>query len=123
VVNTIAIFDNACLAELSTSFSGRRIAERYAQLTDATGGVKASLCGDFSEILSDITDSILIQTTKFFLTRRPIVDTLKIFVNDVEIPNTGWDYNESENSVSFHADTIPPKDARIRVTFTPATLK
>lgn len=122
MVNTIAIFSQECLNELSTSFSGRRTADRLAQLSDATGGVKASLCDDFSGILSNITDTILIQTTKFTLNRKPKVSTLQIFVNEVEVPTTGWDYNESENSVSFHADTIPPKDALIRVKFQPAEL-
>jgi len=123
MVNSIAIFDNACLATLSTSFSGRRIAQRYADLTDATGGVKASLCDDFSSILAGITDTILIQTTKFTLTREPVIDTLDVLVNDVVIPRTDWDYNADDNSISFHSDSIPAKDASIRVTYQPKNLK
>lgn len=123
VVNTIAIFDQACLDQLSTAFSGRRIAERYAALTDATGGIKASLCGDFSEILSGMTDSILIQTTKFYLTREPIQSSIQVIVDDVVIPSTDWDYNASENSISFHADSIPGKNAAIRVKYQPKSLK
>lgn len=123
VVNTIAIFDEACRAQLATGFSGRRIADRYAALTDATGGVKASLCGDFSSILSNITDTILEFSSKFYLNRIPDVDTLQIFVNDVQVPAEGWVYNATENSILFKATHIPPKDARIVVRFTPKSLK
>lgn len=123
VVNTIAIFDEACRAELATGFSGRRIADRYAALTDATGGVKASLCGDFSSILSKISDTILEFSSKFYLNRTPDVSTLKIYVNDVEVPAEGWVYNPTENSISFKTGFIPAKDARINVKFTPTTLK
>jgi hypothetical protein len=122
-VNTIAIFDQTCLNALSTDFPGRRIAERYAELTDATGGVKASLCDDFSGILSNLTDSILIQTTKFYLNREPQIDSLEIYVNEALYPSSKWDYNVEDNSISFHADSIPAKDASIRVKFQPKTLK
>lgn len=123
VVNTIAIFDEACRAQLATGFSGRRIADRYAALTEATGGVKASLCGDFSAILSQISDTILEFSSKFFLTRTPDLSTLKVYVNDAEVPAEGWVYNATENSISFKTGFIPAKDARINVRFTPTTLK
>ncbi len=123
MVSTIAIFDQACLNQLSTAFSGRRIAERYAQLTDATGGVKASLCDDFSGILTGITDTILIQTTKFYLTRIPIESSIQVIVNGVVVPSSDWNYNADENSISFNANSIPDQDADIRVKFQPKSLK
>lgn len=123
VVNTIAIFDDACRAQLATTFTGRRVADRYAALTDATGGVKASLCSDFSTILSSISDTILEFSSKFFLNRIPDVSTLKIIVDGVEVPSIGWVYNPTENSISFKTGFIPAKDARIVVRFTPMTLK
>jgi hypothetical protein len=43
-VSAIAIFDRPCLDELNTTFSGRKIGQRYGQLVDATGGEKVSLC-------------------------------------------------------------------------------
>lgn len=123
VVNTIAIFDDACRAQLATTFTGRRVADRYAALTDATGGVKASLCNSFDSILSSISDTILEFSSKFFLNRLPDIDTLKVIVNDVEVPAQGWVYNETENSISFKTGYIPAQDARIVVRFTPTTLK
>lgn len=123
IVNTIAIFDEACRAQLATGFSGRRIADRYAALTDATGGVKASLCDDFSGILTNLSDTILEFSSKFYLNRQPDVSTLQIIVNDVLVPSEGWIYNELENSISFKTGYIPEQDAKIVVRFTPLTLK
>ncbi len=124
MVSTIAIFDETCRQQLTnTTFTGRRIAERYAQLVDATGGVKASLCSDFSDIMSNISDSILQFSTKFYLTRTPVPGTLQIYVNGVLVPESNYVYSETENSVTFGAAHIPPQDASIRVAFTPSTLK
>lgn len=124
MVSTIAIFDAACRQQLTnTTFTGRRIAERYAQLVDATGGVKASLCDDFSDIMSNISDSILQFSTKFYLTRTPIPGTLQIFVNNVLVPESHYVYSVVENSVTFEAAHIPPQGASIRVAFTPSSLK
>ncbi|MCB9073480.1 MAG: hypothetical protein H6623_07645 [Bdellovibrionaceae bacterium] len=123
VVNTIAIFDEACRAQLATEFAGRRIADRYAQLTDATGGVKASLCDDFSGILSSLSDTILEFSTKFYLDRVPNVDTLQIFVNDIEMPKEGYVYSADDNSITFKTGYIPAQDAVIKVKFLPTTLK
>lgn len=124
MVSSIAIFDDACRQQLTdTTFTGRRIAQRYAQLTDATGGVKASLCDNFNNIMSNLSDSILEFSHKFYLNRTPIIDTLKIYVNGNLVPSTGYTYNPTDNSVTFQAQFIPPEDAAIRVEFTPASLK
>lgn len=123
VVNTIAIFDETCRAQLATTFTGRRIADRYAALTDATGGVKASLCDSFDSILSNLSDTILEFSSKFYLNRMPDVSTIVVIVNDEIVPAQGWVYNDVENSISFKTGFIPPKDARIVVRFTPISLK
>jgi hypothetical protein len=122
-VNTIAIFSEACRQQLSTSFSGRRVTTRYAEMADATGGVKAELCDDFSGILSNISDSILELSTKFTLNREPDPSTLEIFVGDNLVPAEGWTYSSVDNSVTFHAPHIPNKDDNIRVKFQPLTVK
>ncbi|MCC6137910.1 MAG: hypothetical protein IT287_04715 [Bdellovibrionaceae bacterium] len=123
IVNTIAIFDETCRAQLATGFSGRRIADRYAAFTDATGGVKASLCDDFSGILTNLSDTILEFSSKFYLNRIPDPATIQILVDGVVVPAEGWVYNATENSLSFKTGYIPAQDAKIIVKFTPTTLK
>jgi hypothetical protein len=122
-VNTIAIFSEACRQQLSTSFSGRRITTRYAEMSDATGGVKANLCDDFSGVLSNISDSILELSTRFTLSREPDPTTIEIYVDDALVPAEGWTYNPEDISVTFHSPYIPSKDANIRVKFQPVTVR
>ncbi len=123
MVNTVGIFSEECRAILGTTFTGRRIAHRYAELTDATGGIKAELCGDFSNILGTLSDSILEFSTKFYLSRVPLDGTLQIYIDDVLVPEEGYTYNAADNSVTFAAAYIPAQDSRIRVLFTPSSLK
>jgi hypothetical protein len=124
MVSTIGIFDQACQTQLTTpTFTGRRIAERYAELVDATGGVKASLCDNFDNVMSNISDSILEFSTKFYLSRTPIVDTIRVFVDGVQSPSQAWSYDPVENSINFLTGFIPAQGADIRVVFTPGTLK
>jgi hypothetical protein len=124
MVNTIAIFDEACRAQLTTpSFTGRRVADRYAQLVDATNGLKSSLCGNFDTIMSNISDSILEFSTKFYLNRSPIVETIRVYVDGVQAPAEAWVYDAGENSVTFNIGHIPAQGADIRISFTPSTLK
>ncbi|MBY0385505.1 VWA domain-containing protein [bacterium] len=123
MVSTIGVFDQACRNQvLSTSeFSG--LALRYGELTDATGGIKASLCDNFDGILSNISDSILEFSTKFYLNRTPLVDTIKVYVNGALVPAQGYSYNAAENSISFLSGYIPAQGSSIRVEFTPSSLK
>lgn len=124
MVSTIGIFDQACRTQLTTpTFSGRRIAERYAELVDATGGVKASLCDNFDNVMSNISDSILEFSTKFYLNRSPLVETIRVFVDGVQAAPEAWTYNAADNSISFLTGYIPAQGADIRVSFTPSTLK
>lgn len=122
MVNTIGIFDQPCLDDLSTSFTGRRFTERYGQLSDATDGVKASLCDDFSDILSGLTDSILQQTTKFYLDRAAVPDTIQVIVDGVTVPSSGYIYDPTDNSITFQSSYIPGQGANIQVLFQPAEL-
>ncbi|MCJ8276838.1 MAG: hypothetical protein MJK18_08350, partial [Bdellovibrionales bacterium] len=51
MVNTIGILDEDCRAQVETEWGGRKIAQRYLGVTDATNGYIGSLCDDFSVVL------------------------------------------------------------------------
>lgn len=123
IVNTIAIFDQTCLTQLQTGFAGRRIAERHAQLTDATGGSKGSLCGDFSNIMSNLSDTLLEFSSKFYLDGIPNVATIQVFVNNALVPAEGWVYSAADNSITFKTGYIPAQGSKIAVKFQRTTLK
>ena len=126
MVNTIGILDEQCKAEVETDWGARKLAERYMSVTEASGGYKGSICDDFSDVLTGITDAIIQYTTRFPLDREPAVDTIVVRVNDVEIPmssQNGWSYDAESNSILFHGSAVPGKDAIVGVTYDPAGLK
>lgn len=126
MVSTIGIFDQQCLDSLNTTFTGRRIATRYVEVTDLTGGKKGSLCDDFSDVLGGISDLILEKSTAFKLNREPSVETILVKVNGITIPmnaTNGWTYEPNGYLIIFHGDAIPDADAVVTITFDPAGLK
>lgn len=130
LVSAMAIFDQDCHTELTdAAWTGRKIAYRYEELVDKTGGIKGSLCDDFSDNLGLISDKIIELATQFYLSRTPVIATIKVFVDDHEIapidvqtnPTNGWSYDASSKSIRFHGSSVPGQGANIRVTFDPVT--
>lgn len=135
-VSGIAIYDDTCLAELDQApFQGiRKKGVRYGQLVDATEGVKASLCGNFSDSLSMIADKIIQGASRFFLSRIPIPESIQVWVNNQAIPPLvdpdtqqtnplgGWSYDAPSNSVVFVGSTYtPPQGSSIKVKYDPVS--
>lgn len=129
-VNTISVNTQECLDSIYNG--AQKIGLRVGQMADATGGVKGDLCGDFARELGLISESIVKLSTQFSLgDRKPIPETIKVFVNGVEIPNVnanpanngGWYYDEAFNTIFFQGDVhTPPQGAEIKVTFDPREL-
>lgn len=123
--NAITILDPACKAILDTDFP-RKIGTRHMALADATGGLKLSLCGNFADNLQLISDKILSSSQSFTIDREPVEGTLKIFVNNVEVPVdpvNGYTFDVATLTVTFNGSAVPPANASIRVLFDPKTLR
>jgi hypothetical protein len=121
-VNTISILDTACKTALG---GGRKIGQRYMNLADATGGAKISLCSNFADTLSVISDSIIELASTFQLNREPVPETLQVTVNGVPVQQSstnGWTYEPSTLTISFHGAAVPPADANVQITFDPVTI-
>jgi len=124
-VSAITILDQACLDDLNTTFS-RRMGTRLGQIADQTGGTKASLCGNFAQSLSLISDMVLSLTSSFKLDREPIPETIRVIVNGVAVQQdsaNGWTYDPSNLTVNFHGSAIPAADSSININFDPVTVK
>lgn len=122
-VSSIYIPNSTCLSQLGT---GRKISQRYPQLSDLTGGVKASLCGNFADSLQLISDTVLDLASVFELDREPIPETIVVTVNGAFVPQgatNGWTYEAAANTISFHGTAVPPADANITINFDPKTVK
>jgi len=125
-VSTITVEDDICRDTLDSDGFARYPGARYMQFANATGGHIGSLCTPFNDTLASISDSIVNYTSVFPLTRVPIVETIKIHINGILIPNNdtnGWTYRASDNSIWFHGDSTPPSGASIRIDFDPVGIK
>lgn len=125
-VSSITVPDAACSTQLSTDGFTRKIGTRIAQLADATGGVKGSLCSNFGSTLDLISESIIALSSVFPLSRVPVVSSIVITVDGAVVPqdsNNGWTYDAADNAIVFHGSAIPSANSDIRVSFDPVTIK
>lgn len=122
-VSTISILDEACRASLG---SGRKVGLRYMQLADATGGSKNSICNTFDTILDSISAHIIEQIkAQFFLTRKPVIASIRVLVEGVLVPadiNNGWTYDSVTNSISIHGRFTPNAGANVTINFDPESV-
>ena len=87
--------------------------QRYIDATNAFGGVVVDICAE------DWATGVQAATTQvepyeeWELTFTPIVDTLIVFVDTVEMPADEWQYNATTNSVEFLV--IPPEGALVEI--------
>lgn len=112
----------------------RFFAVRTTELAELTGGVVASLCGDYSVSLNNIAQKILEATVEFALgDNEPSEQDLNNNLVFVAIKNpgetefttiprdidkiNGWDYNAVNNSIVFFGEAIPDNGAQISVVF------
>jgi hypothetical protein len=100
---------------------------RYINLANASGGVAEPICdADFRRALTNVKSRLLELITEFLLSRKPLVDTIKVYVNGVLIPRSnadGWSYDAVKNSIRFHGPAVPGPDASVHVTFDPEGLR
>lgn len=120
-----------CQQELKAIYnSTQQPSLRMGRLTDATGGVKSSLCGNFGQGLIDIANNIITLVTNYPLNSTPIPETITVTIDGVEVAEAdlanpspdGWGYNASSNSISFYGTAIPPQGSSITVNYTPNSL-
>jgi hypothetical protein len=127
-VFSISVLDETCRSALSEgSFPGRKIGRRYHELVSLSGGVNSSLCEDFGNSVSFISDTIsqkIPPVTSYRLTREPNLNTLKVIINGTEIladPENGYVYNAQDWSISLfgQASALIQNGGQIQITFDP----
>lgn len=123
-VNAIGVFDTACMN--ANPSSGGHMGLRYLDLVDATNGVSGSICdADFSDTLNAMQNKIAEDSTQFRLSRTPIVSSIVVKINGVNIvqdATNGWTYDAGNNSIKFHGSALPPQGAAVSIVFDPTSL-
>lgn len=99
----------------------------FIELAQYSGGAAESICdGDIRRALTNVKSRILEMITEYVLPAQPVVESIRVKINGVEIPNdpeNGWTYNESRNSIVFHGTSIPPVDSTIDIQYDRVGLK
>ncbi len=91
-------------------------AGRYNKLSQLSGGSVYSLYGsDFNAILNDISTSIIKLAGSFLLKndREIIESTIKVYVNDVLLPNSEWSYDAKTKAISLTNPSIDSVSVKI----------
>ena len=147
VINLIGIVDEACLLEQDW-FAGDSLEDilnvlehsvipgvtrnsffQSIELVDQTNGYKDCISNDFSDVLSELSQSITNKVSLFKLNREPNVDSIVVRVNGQVIPRddeNGWDYHPSTMEISLHGEALyqwSSSEHLISISFDPLGLK
>ena len=126
-VYAISLLDLACKNQLADTYNERKVAQRYHQLVELTGGKNFSLCQDFGTSLEFISDTIIRKrppAATYTLIKEPVVESIRVFIDQQEIVydgENGWSYNAQQNTLSLHGEAaLRIQDGgAIKITFDP----
>lgn len=124
-VSAISISDQACRDSLAGGSGGaQKVASRYNQLVDLTGGSKNSICSPFDQTLDNISNQIITeQKPVYTLNKKPIVASIRVTVGGVSVPQSntdGWSYDAAANTITINGMTYKPNGgAAISINFDP----
>lgn len=126
-VSAITVQDTTCLNSHKVAAPSTVIGQRHIQLANATGGAVGSVCDtSYASNLDMIQARIAELSTKFTLTRTPVVSTLQVIINGQVVPNdsvNGWTYDSNSNSIYFHGTATPAQGDNIQINYDPTTVK
>lgn len=100
------------------------IGTRYKNIATLTGGSIGSICGDFAAVIANIANGIVNALSEIRLDRIPIVSTISVYLNGVNIPESatnGWQYNPSRQAVQFiGTNYVPMPGDDVRISYDPS---
>jgi hypothetical protein len=100
---------------------------KYLDLVEASGGIAENICtADLRSALTAVKARVIDYISEFSLEREPLVETIRVFVNGVEVakdPDNGWTYLEDKNAIRFNGDSVPTADSSVKIDYDPAGIK
>ena len=94
---------------------------RYWDLAEGLGGMIADICAnDYEDIMSELGLSASGVRSSFQLTYSPIEESLEVYIDESLIlndPVDGWTYDDETGYVSFHGESVPPRDSVITIAY------
>ncbi len=97
---------------------------RYLEAANRTGGIFQSICSrDWSRSLEELSATAFGFKSRFFLTNQPVIPSLRVLIDDVELPKTSaqgavnWSYDFATNSINFSPFAVPEPGSNVRVEY------
>ncbi len=95
--------------------------KRYSTIGEELDGINGNICeSDYGEIIHDIGTRIGAPQRTFYLSYRPVEDSLLVYVDDELVEpdlGSGWAYDDEFVSVGFHGDYVPDFGSTISVVY------
>ena len=95
---------------------------RYVDVSLRSGGIVTSICAEeFSGLVRELGLNISGLRSIFFLTAWPVVDSLKVYLDeqtDAAQLTDGFDYDPIENRIVFTEEAVPTAGRTVIVTYT-----
>jgi len=95
--------------------------KRYMTIGNELDGINGNICeSGYGDIIHDIGTQIGSPQRTFFLTHRPVLDTLTVYVDDEVVEaedDLGWQYDDEFISVGFHGEYVPDFGSTIIVAY------
>ena len=96
---------------------------RYLEAAEATEGWSDSICADdYSTLLARVGLDVAGWDTTFYLEGLPVPETVRVTVDDVEIPQRavdGWQYSPGDNAVIVSGHAVPRPGMVIMIYYDP----
>jgi len=95
--------------------------QRYMSASEETDGFYKDIHSDFVGSLLDIGSGIVELINSFKLQNIPIISTIVVKVNGIEIEESeidGWVYDDSTGSIAFKGAAVPEPGASISIDYT-----
>ena len=124
VFNFIGTLDNSPRCPTNPDYNYTQRGDTFIGLVNASHGQAESICSsDLTPAIKNIKARIIQVLTDFKLSRKPDVNSIRVFANGVAVPKSnlnGWDYLPVENLIRFYGTWIPAADVAIKINFNPA---
>lgn len=95
--------------------------KRYMTIGDQLDGINGNICeSGYDQLIQDIGSRIGAPQRTFYLTYRPVEDSLTVYVDDELIEpdlGEGWAYDDEFISVGFHGDYVPEFGSTISIAY------
>lgn len=100
------------------------VAELFKQIVTVSGGVQESICNSsLAQAVQNVKIRMLEFIRDFRLERKPILDSIRVYVNGQLIPQSlseGWEYIQQGQIIRFHGSKVPGGNDKIKIDYDPA---